>query len=40
MGLLFIAREKVLNNFKNILFPIKNLEPEPELETELKLGIE
>ena len=33
----FTASEKVLNNFKNGLFPIKNLEPEPELEAESKL---
>ena len=38
--LLFIAREKVLNNFKSILFPIKNFhkiparEPIPEVGTE------
>ena len=30
IGLFFTAREKVHNNFKNRLFPIKNTEPEPE----------
>ena len=44
MGLLFTAREKVLNNLKSKLFPIKNLckvptpqvvtEPTPEVATE------
>ena len=44
LGLSFSAREKVLNNFKSRLFPIKNfdriptreptLEPTPELATE------
>ena len=40
LGLLFSAREKVLNNFKTKLFPIKKLdkiptrEPTPELATE------
>ena len=40
LGLLFSAREKLLNNFKSRLFPIKNLdkistsEPTPELEIE------
>ena len=36
---MFLLQEKqVLNNFKHRLFPIKNLEPEPEseLETEPK----
>ena len=41
LGLLFSAREKVLNNFKNRLFPKKNLdkilkrEPTPKPVTEL-----
>ena len=44
LGLLFSAREKILNNFKRRLFPIKKLdkipthgptcEPTPELATE------
>ena len=40
LGLLFSAREKVVNNFKSRLFPIKNLdkvptrEPTPEPVTE------
>ena len=29
LGLLFSAREKVLNSFKNWLFPIKNLDKIP-----------
>ena len=41
LGLLFGAREKVLNSFKNRLFPVKNLDkiltqetaPEPRAET-------
>ena len=43
LGLLFNAREKVLNNFKSRLFPIKNLdkiptrEPTRELTPELSI---
>ena len=46
MELFFTAREKILNNFKNRLFPIKNLKSKPEqklkqeLETELELELE
>ena len=32
--MLFTVREKVLNNFKSRLFPIKNQEPELELQSE------
>ena len=41
LGLLFSAREKILNDFKSRLFPIKSLdeipalEPKPEVTTEL-----
>ena len=46
LGLLFSAREKVLNTFKSKLFPIKNLdkiprhEPVPEPATEPKIAKE
>ena len=46
LGLLFSAREKVLNNFKNRLFPIKNLdkiparEPTPEVQSEQEVATE
>ena len=36
IGLFFSARQNVLNNFRNRLVPLKNLEPKPELETEPK----
>ena len=38
--LLFIAREKVLNNFKTILFPIKNLHKSPAREPTPEVGTE
>ena len=46
LGLLFSAREKVLNSFKSRLFPIKNLdkipthEPTPEPATEPEVATE
>ena len=36
IGLLFTAREEVFNNFKNRLFPIKNIELDLEPESELE----
>ena len=44
IGLFLTAGEKVLNNFKNILFLIKNLNqiltPKPKLEPELEVELE
>ena len=37
IGSFFTAKEKVFNNFKNRLFPITNLEPEIEKESDLEL---
>ena len=36
IGLFSSARQNVLNNFRNRLVPLKNLEPKPELEPEPK----
>ena len=38
--LCFTVSEKVLNNFKNRLFPIKKLEPKLEQELEPQLEVE
>ena len=40
IGLYFTAREKVLNNFQNRLFPTKNLKPEPESELKIESKLE
>ena len=37
IGSFFTAKEKVFNNFKNRLFPITNLEPEIEKESDPEL---
>ena len=39
-GLFFPTKKKVLRNFKNKLFPTKNLEPDVESEWELEQGLQ